>query len=189
MLGDISKKYESGKSGPGTISSGAGDPGGKSYGSHQLAIKTGTLQAYVEQSKYLSEFTGKIYGSASFDTAWKQLAAREPEEFEADQREFIKRTHYDPVRDYADSLRIDDSEAINEALFSIGVQHGKWRKVVDGAYARIPNINFASEEDVIHALYDSRRAYVVKIALPESTRKSLLNRYVSEERDVINLCQ
>ena len=38
-LGELSRKYESGKSGPGTVSGGQGDAGGVSYGTYQLSSK------------------------------------------------------------------------------------------------------------------------------------------------------
>ncbi|HEY0366030.1 MAG TPA: LysM domain-containing protein, partial [Pyrinomonadaceae bacterium] len=40
-LGTLSAKYETGGRGPGTVSTGAGDPGGVSYGSYQMATKMG----------------------------------------------------------------------------------------------------------------------------------------------------
>jgi hypothetical protein len=42
-IGAIAERFESGGRGPGTVSSGAGDPGGISYGTYQLASRTGTL--------------------------------------------------------------------------------------------------------------------------------------------------
>src|SRR5262245_1600060 len=42
-LGNLSAKYETGGRGPGVVSTGAGDFGGVSYGSYQMATKTGTV--------------------------------------------------------------------------------------------------------------------------------------------------
>jgi hypothetical protein len=51
QLGAVSAKYESGGRGVETVSSGKGDPGGVSYGSHQLASKTGTMRAFLKSSE------------------------------------------------------------------------------------------------------------------------------------------
>ena len=47
MLGDLSAKYESSGS-PATISSGEGDPGGKSYGRYQLASRMGSVRSFLD---------------------------------------------------------------------------------------------------------------------------------------------
>ena len=47
MLGDLSKKYES-NGDPGTISSGYGDAGGKSYGMYQFSSTMGVVDNYVK---------------------------------------------------------------------------------------------------------------------------------------------
>ena len=62
-LGAVSRPFESGSSGVSTISSGAGDAGGKSYGEHQLASKTGTLTAFInskENAQFASQFKGGV---------------------------------------------------------------------------------------------------------------------------------
>ena len=55
-LGGVSAKYESGGAGAGTISTGVSDPGGVSYGTHQLSSKAGTLDSYINKSKYGQAF-------------------------------------------------------------------------------------------------------------------------------------
>jgi LysM repeat protein len=51
-LGVLSAKYETGGRGPGIVSTGSGDPGGVSYGSYQMATKTGTVARFVSQSDF-----------------------------------------------------------------------------------------------------------------------------------------
>lgn len=129
-LGHIAAKYESGNAGVGTISSGKGDPGGKSYGVFQMALKTGTLKKYIRQSDYHRLFDRQRLGSKEFDRQWKNLAAKYARDFEDDQYEFIHQHHYAPVRRYATELGVKNTPAINEALFSMGVQHGKATTVI-----------------------------------------------------------
>ena len=182
-LGSVSAQFESGGKGPGTISSGRGDPGGKSYGTHQLASKTGTLQAYIKQSKFKDEFKGLVPGSTKFDAKWKELANNP--EFGQDQFKFIKEKHFDPVRKKATDSGIIQSRAVDEALFSIGVQHGRAKSIVARAARRLgPN---ASEQETVKVLFDERRQYVKRIKLPAATRKSLLNRYDREEKQILGL--
>src|SRR3990167_4788365 len=121
-LGSVSQKYESGNAGPGMISSGRGDPGGVSYGTYQLASKTGTLNSFLRQSGYSKDFQGLSPGTSGFNQQWKKLA-QDPKFAEA-QHSYIKRTHYDRMRTKDDQLEYPDTDAVNEALWSMGVQHG-----------------------------------------------------------------
>lgn len=184
-LGHISKHFESGRSGPGTISSGKGDPGGKSYGCHQLASKTGTLQAYLKRSIFAPEFERLTIASKPFDRKWKDIAKRYPDKFAEDQLKFIKKTHFDGLRGYSNGLNIPSTQAIDEALFSISVQHGKAKKIVKHAGIEIGD----SEAEVVNKLYDARVEYVSRLRLPVGTKKSVLNRYIRERKMVLDLCQ
>ena len=68
MLGELSAKYETGGRGPGTVSTGSGDPGGVSYGSYQMATKTGTVARFVGQKgfQWADDFKGLAPGTAPF---------------------------------------------------------------------------------------------------------------------------
>src|SRR5215213_6924104 len=76
-LGKLSEKYESGGRGPGTVSSGKGDPGGVSYGTYQLASKVGRADEFV-QKYYSDEFKGLKGGTDEFTKKWKELADKDP---------------------------------------------------------------------------------------------------------------
>lgn len=106
-LGSISERFESGRRGPGTVSGGQGDPGGVSYGTYQLASRTGT---------------------AGFSSAWKDIALREAEASASAQHAFIERTLYRPVikavaagPDYDLGQR---HAAACDTVWSTAVQHG-----------------------------------------------------------------
>src|SRR5689334_4389151 len=92
-LGALSAKYETGGRGCGTVSTGAGDYGGVSYGSYQMASKMGVPTKFVTQPGFpwALEFEGLKAGSAAFSAVWKRIASRTPEAFQAAQHEFIKR--------------------------------------------------------------------------------------------------
>jgi hypothetical protein len=186
-LGEVSAKYESGKSGPGTVSTGSGDPGGKSYGTHQLASKTGTLQKYVKESKYASEFEGLKPGSAEFDAKWKELAARDPQGFAADQKAFITKNNYEPARKWATRIGMKDSPAVNEAIFSISVQHGKANSIISSAKVATGS---SKDSDIVKALFKARRDYVRSLGgLTSDMKASIMKRYDAEEKDILQLAK
>jgi hypothetical protein len=94
-LSRLSHHEESGSGGPGTISSGIGDPGRKSYGTYQLNQTTvGSFVTSDLAVAWSREFHGLRPGSGQFDAAWRRVAAREPEAFEDAQYAFLRRENY-----------------------------------------------------------------------------------------------
>lgn len=188
-LGRVSEKYESGGRGVATISTGKGDAGGVSYGKHQLASKTGTMQAFLnskEGEAYRARFAGQEAGSAQFNETYKQVVAEDADGFADAQHAFIKRTHFDPVAQYAKAKGIDvNDQAIQEALWSQSVQHsGKGnRKIIDDAAARAGE--GAGSEQVINALYDARTDYASQFA----SRAATTDRYMRERQDVLAIAR
>lgn len=146
-IGQTSEKFESGGRGAGTISSGRGDLGGKSYGTYQLSRETGTLAAFLSQTGYGAKLEEaarangaeisadaiakrgarpKAGDQKAFDEAWKTLAQNDPE-FAAAQHNFIKETHYDPAMKALAGRGIDLSKrgkAVQDMLWSTAVQFG-----------------------------------------------------------------
>src|SRR5699024_423611 len=68
-------------------------------------------------------------GSASFTSAWKALANKDPEGFGAAQREYVGESHYKPaVSNIQQKTGLDvstRSQAVQEVAWSAGVQHGQ----------------------------------------------------------------
>ena len=137
MLGDLSKKYES--SGDcGTISSGYGDVGGKSYGMYQFASNMGVADKYVKWLQdngywFGDELAKYTVGSSYFDEAWKFLANSDNQgDFEKSQHDFTKAMYYDK----ACTLLADSgyhvnkhSKAIKDVVWSRAVQYGPYQIV------------------------------------------------------------
>ncbi len=129
-LGALSAKYETSGRGPGTVSTGRGDAGGVSYGSYQLASKLGRPEEFLahEGAVWAKEFGGTKSGTPAFSRAWKAIAARKPEAFQAAQHAFIKHTHYDVQIAHvlkATGIDLDRwSDAVRDAVWSTAVQHG-----------------------------------------------------------------
>ena len=185
-LGVLSSTYES-NGDPGCISSGAKDAGGKSYGAWQIASKTGTLMEYINFAKdTYPELTTASPASVDFDAIWKAIAQKDPQGFLQNQYEFIKKTHFDPVLQYARSRGLDTSNrAVLSALWSQSVQHGYEgnKKIIDNTLAAISGSK--DPETIIRALYSARSKYVSGLDMDPDTKASVLNRYVNETSDAI----
>jgi hypothetical protein len=132
MLGSLSSKYETGGRGPGTVSTGAGDAGGVSYGSYQMTSRPrgGTVARFVGDVafRWRERFAALQPGSSEFSAAWRALASEAPEAFFEAQHAFIKRTHFDPLVAKVmaeDGLDVTArSPAVQDAVWSTAVQHG-----------------------------------------------------------------
>ena len=186
-LGFISDKYESGegKTDVGYIANAEGDPGGKSYGVYQLSLNAGTLKRYVETTEFDS-LRNFILGSEAFDAEWRYLASEHPHTFDSDQHDFIYNSLVKPALDYATKQGfITSSRAVQEALFSIAVQHGGYKRII--AAAR--NLGGRRDpEQAVKSLYAARTAYVKGLtSLSPNIKEAVLNRYVREEKDVLSL--
>ena len=184
-LGSISQKYESGGKGVHTVSSGRDDPGGVSYGAHQLATNTGTMASYLASSEgknYAGQFAGLQPGTELFNQKYKQVAASDPQGFAASQKAFITRTHFDPVSKHAGDKGWSVADPrIQEVLYSMGVQHGGAKKIVDQAGSP----QGKGVEEQVKMLFEARKTYVAGVDMPASTRNSLASRYANEQRDVL----
>jgi hypothetical protein len=185
-LGSVSAKYESGGRGVGFISSGYKDPGGPSYGVHQLASASSMRDFVVspEAEQYADDFAGLTPGTAAFNRVYKRVAARDPEGLAAAEKAYYTRTHYEPVLRHAAGLGFDTQDrGVQEALFSISVQHGGAKRIVSRA-ARMAG---ATPQEQIKALYAARTRYVRGVRLPAETRAGVLNRYRHEVHDALAL--
>ena len=165
-LGALAERFESSGRGPGTIGDTPGDAGGLSYGVHQIASATGTLNEFLDWLGGVQPaFRDRLYQggrptSPGFNQAWRDLARDYTDEFRDIQHEFIRLHHYDPVRrsvKNATGLDVDTrSQALQEVLFSTAVQHGPGG---GPAVFRNAGINPSmTDEQIIRAIYEERGA-------------------------------
>lgn len=183
MIGDKVAVFESGNRGTSAISSGKGDPGGASYGKYQLASNTGTLAKFLTMSGYDYAFMDLKPGTPEFNAKWKEMA--QDQSFKDAEQRFMIKTHYEPLLAKVDNLGLPLSNpAVQEALFSMSVQHGGADKIVKKA-------GISENDDVstiIDKLYKSRSSYVMNLGgLPASTKVSIMNRYRKEKEVVKEL--
>lgn len=198
-LGILSAKYETGGRGPGVVSTGAGDPGGVSYGSYQMASKMGVVQRFVSQAGFpwAKDFQNLTAGSAQFTSVWKRIAAEETAAFQNAQHEFIKRSHYDLLAAKVLSENALDvntrSRALQNVIWSTAVQHGGASSIVGRALANVScaSSDPAYDKHLISAIYaergrkkpDGNLAYFSKSA--PNVQAGVAKRFQNEEKDAL----
>ncbi|MGB8691494.1 MAG: hypothetical protein WCD53_29810, partial [Microcoleus sp.] len=200
-LGSLSETYESGGRGPGTVSTGKGDPGGASYGTYQLSSKTGTLSNFLkaEGSQWLGEFKGLEPGTKAFNDKWQEIAQKEPGEFGDAQHEFIRKTHYEPLASkVAKDLNLDvdqRSKALKDVVWSTSVQHGGSTSVVNKALEN-QEVSKMSDAEIIKSIYTERGRKNPKtgtlVHFPSSSKdvqKGVANRFINEQKEALNLLE
>ena len=198
-LGALSAKYETGGRGPGTVSTGAGDYGGVSYGSYQMASKMGVPTRFVTQAGFpwLQDFANLTAGTPQFTAVWKRIASQQPDDFQKAQHAYIKKTHYDLL--VAKILSDDNrdvhtrSRAVQDVVWSTAVQHGGATPIVHRACATLsckqtdPNY----DGQLIRAIYaergrkkpDGSLAYFSKSSAGVQT--GVANRFKNELQDAL----
>jgi murein DD-endopeptidase MepM/ murein hydrolase activator NlpD len=199
LLGELSAKYETGGRGPGTVSTGAGDPGGVSYGSYQMASKMGVPTRFVSQAGFpwLSDFQGLKAGTAPFTACWKRIATAETEAFQRAQHAFIKKSHYDLLAAKVlneDGLDVNTRcSALQNVIWSTAVQHGGATPIVHRALAKVSlkQTDPGYDEQAIRCIYaergrkkaDGNLAYFSKSS--PSVQKGVANRFKNELQDAL----
>jgi murein DD-endopeptidase MepM/ murein hydrolase activator NlpD len=199
MLGALSAKYETGGRGPGTVSTGSGDPGGVSYGSYQMATKMGTVTRFVTQAgfRWANDFANLKAGTGQFTAAWKRIAAAQTDDFQKAQHQFIKKTHYDLL---AAKIFTDDQldvnsrcRALQDVVWSTAVQHGGATPIIHRACATLSckQTDPHYDEQLIRAIYaergrkkpDGNLAYFSKSS--PSVQAGVAKRFKNELQDAL----
>lgn len=187
-LGYISEKYESGGRGPGVVSKGKGDHGGKSYGTYQLSLNAGTLKSFVLQSKYREELNSLDIANTEFDAAWKKLASEHTAEFKQDQHDFMEKTHFVPCLNKLAFLDVQNrGDAISEMIWSYSVQYGSAKganKIIRALNGK--NVQELSDADVVELCYNDRRNYVsTDFKSSPAAHGALKTRFENEKKDIL----
>ncbi len=198
-LGKLSEKYESGGRGPGTVSSGKGDPGGVSYGTYQLASKVGRADQFV-QKYYPNEFQGLKGGTDEFTKKWKELAEKDPKGLHANEHAFIKETHYDPqVKRLEKELKLDVTKrtaALRDVVWSVAVQHGPNTDVITTAVKPLlkdAKLDDVTDEAIVRAVYAERErkdenGKLVRFKnVSEEWIPALTRRFENERKDALGM--
>ena len=142
----VMRQHESGNS-IATISSGAGDAGGKSYGINQYASKSGGLQVFMNT---LSQYFPEIYdylddaplASEAYDAAWRKLCREKPDEFYQAQIACSYLMYFEPFNQRAKKefgIDFSRSHALVEMGWYLANGHGP-----EGAIKRCKSANINS---------------------------------------------
>lgn len=191
-LGQLSQKFES-NGRPGAI--GFDTKGGFSYGTYQIATRTGTMdkflaflaQGFPDFSQKLAAAGGAaaaLAGSEAFKAAWIALAANPA--FADAQHAYIAASHYQP---FAKRLRntpaldldLDSRSAVlRDVAWSVAVQHGPGNQVFDAAL-RNQDTGALTDAQIIPLIYGERAK--VNRYFPSSTaqvKAALVARFQEE---------
>lgn len=170
---DLSAKYES-SGDPASISSGAGDLGGVSYGIYQLASNTGSVDSFVNWLKSYPDAAlanyGRVLGayavnSNGFKQQWREIGTIDPGNFTKLQNEYAKTVYFDGAAKQLRSAGYDitsKSIAMQAVLFSRSVHYGPGNMVelYKEAIKRLnyPNLSYVDDVrfdyGVIANIYD-----------------------------------
>ncbi|MFL6591422.1 MAG: XVIPCD domain-containing protein [Luteimonas sp.] len=191
-LGKTSAHYESSGKGAGTISSGKGDHGGVSYGTYQLSAKMGTLNEYLQQSRYGKLFEGLIAGTPAFDAKWRTLAKTDPG-FAQDQHDFIGRSHYEEQLSRLNAAGIGLSNrgrAVQDAVWSTSVQfRGLTPKIFAGGLAEKFGRDFQlatlTDSQIVEAVQDYKIAHNASLFKSSPEWQSGLLKRANDERKAL----
>ena len=172
LLSTLCQKYES--SGPGAISGGAGDPGGKSYGSFQFSSNNDKPKDFFNwcrqsSDSYYQSIGNRLYDAyyegtpgygSGFDSVWRQLAAENNKGFWRAQRDYTRHNYYDPAVSYIEEnipgFKVSNySIALRNVIWSRAVQHGTYGcyEVVQYAVDTLGGFTNQPESELIDAIY------------------------------------
>ncbi|WP_345778267.1 peptidoglycan-binding domain-containing protein [Xanthomonas fragariae] len=192
-----SSRYESSGRGAGTISTGKNDHGGVSYGTYQLSTSQGTLQEYLDQSRYGPQFFGLVPKTEAFDEKWKSLAHNDPA-FAQDQHEFIRETHYEKQVTRLAAVGMDLSDrgpAVQDALWSTSVQFrnltpGIFQKGLLEKFGENYRLSDLSDKQIVEAVQDYKYSHTEALFKKSpGSWQHLRDRALNEKHDLMELAE
>lgn len=175
QLGSVFTSFESGNQKGGSVSSGYKDKGGPSYGLYQFNTTSGIVQDYLKQSGYGAQFKGLTPGSADFNNKWKEIYKNDPQGFTADQTAYATKKYAQPAMNaFKSTYGFDPPPAVQEALFSMAIQHGNYQKILQQT-----EINKdMTPQQMVQNLYKARGQYVWNLDI--KNKEAIINRYKAE---------
>ncbi len=216
ILGNISGKYESNNKAE-EISSGYGDLGGVSYGSHQfIAFVANAFAVWLHKVGYNSRLW--VYGATTdeFNRVWLELCDKDYQGFLNKQHEYTKIMYYDRAVELLAQKHFNadkHSFAMQECIFSRAVHYGPGNvvelfeeglKCLSPAYLNLSYVADKSfDERMIEAIYnflieECYNAYQLDSGLWHSPKDwangsydvvkiGLRNRFENEKNDLLEL--
>ncbi len=189
-LGKLSAKHESGAAGE--VAIGYDSTGGWSYGSYQIATKTGTFAEYMkicradyptvyEKLQAAGGVQGATAGTSEFKSAWKSLKGDAA--FKESQHEFVRIHIFGKlVSRIKKKTGIDvctRSNGLQDTIWSTAVHHGQWAEFPLEAIERSKN---EGDKAMINAIYDERSKVDIRFSKSDQKTKNSIRRRFVEER-------
>ncbi len=170
-IGAITGQWETGKYGSEakfgveTISTGKRDPGGVSYGQHQLSSKKGTMAEFLKSEEgkpFAGSFGRTRPGSSAFNKIYSDIASAQPEAFAKAQHTFLAKTHYEPfIKTAAQLGYATEDPRVQESIWGGGIQFRNNLKKILTRPEAIASVGKTPEEQVT-ALARAKGEYVHK---------------------------
>lgn len=218
-LGEVSTKGETGGLGSKAISFGlakAGDIGGVSYGIYQMTSQAfnskdktskaggtvGEFMTWMKNKPDYKPFAEKLEAAGgveaansatkagdAFPNAWLKLS--DDPKFKEAQHDFIGVTHYEPVKQFANSvgMNVDDrGMAVKQMLFAASVNTPVGTKNAIKTSLGGKDLSKMSDEDLITAIQNERMD-VDKYykSSPEKIKKSVKLRFGREKEELLTI--
>ena len=179
---------------PGTVSTGAGDNGGVSYGSYQLSTNMRTINEFLRYNpEYGEKFKGLKPGTDAFNNKWRALAKADPTGFHDAQHDFIKHSHYDVQVERLKEAGIDLSQrgaAVQDMLWSTSVQFRDLTKGIVTGALKGKDLSKLSDADIVSAVQDYKRDHNDSLfSKSKDLWPGLLKRAANEKQDLLDLAR
>lgn len=208
-LGKTSEKYESGGKGPGTINdyngAAAGDLGGASYGTYQLASylpatmkdgrarpspKNSPVLQFINNSKFKNEFKDLEPATPAFDAKWKEVASKNTAEFKEDQHNYTKKKYYDVMVANLQRTGLDLTKygpAVQDLIWSTAVQFGPARTSV--FTIPLKGKSELTEKDIVNLVSEYKISQVTELfkSSSASIQAGVKSRYASEKSALLGM--
>lgn len=209
-LGQTSEKYESGGKGPGVINAyngaAAGDYGGASYGSYQLAsflpaiiktsgasrpsAKNSPLVQFINNSKFKDSFSNLTPATSEFDSKWAEVASKYTKEFKQDQHDYIQRKYFNVMIANLQRQGLDMTKygpGVQDLIWSTAVQLGP--NSTSTFTTPLRGKSELSDKDVINLVSDYKINNVDTLFKSSSSdiKAGVRNRFKSEKTALLAL--
>lgn len=205
-LGQTSKQFESGNTGPGTINNYAnlGDAGGASYGTYQLASflpptmpsgkarpssRGSKLSLFLKTTRFADKFAGLTPATPAFDAMWKSLASTDTVDWADDQHTFCKSQFYDIMVGNLRRAGLDLSSfgcAVQDLIWSCAIQHGPGRTSL--FLTPLKGMTQLDDVTIVNTVMNYRAANIQTLfASSPKLWPGLSNRYSAEKTKLLSL--
>ena len=162
---ELSAEYESGGD-PGSVSSGAGDLGGVSYGLYQFASANGSIDAFISWAKsykdptlaqYAKDLAACGINTYAFQDKWEEIGRNDPNGFTELQNQYVISKYYNTAANMLAKAYYhieNHTTAMKAVLFSRSIQYGPGN-MVDLFETACDRLGYANLSYVDSADYDA----------------------------------